>query len=113
MFGAVAKLFHHKPHAKIEALAQQIVEQSLEDSVRRVADHLEGMSLSEARGYVRARAAQVVRKHTQVAINRQPKAMAAWSHSITTLATERIIPLVLRKSGVGMPRTVAPERLAA
>lgn len=112
MLEAVAKVFRPEPSVKVEAFARQVVDESVEDVAQLVANQMEGMTLSEARGYVRARSAQIVRKQTRLAVNRHPDAAPDWSASIIRTATERLIPLVLRQTGVGIPRR-ADTRAAA
>ena len=112
MLEAVAKVFRSEPSAKVEAFARQVVDESVEDVAQLVANQMEGMTLSEARGYVRARSAQIVRRQTRLAVNRHPDAAPDWSASIVRTATERLVPLVLRQTGVGIPRRV-DTRVAA
>ena len=106
MLKAVASIFRSNPTARIEALARQVAEVCVEDVARLVAGYVENMTLSEARGYVRARSGSIVRRHTRLAIGRHPQALQAWSPGIVRAATERIIPQVLRQTGVGVPRRV-------
>jgi hypothetical protein len=112
MLEAVAKIFRSQPSAKINAITRQVVDDSVADVAQLVANRMEGMMLSEARGYVRARSAQVVRRQTRLVLHRHPIASADWSASIIRSATERLVPLVLRQTGVGVPR-VASSRAAA
>ena len=107
MLEAVAKVFRSEPSAKVEAFARQVVDESVADVAQLVAKQMEGMTLSEARGYVRARSAQIVRRQTRLAIHRHPHAAPDWSASIVRTATERLVPLVLRQTGVGIPRRAA------
>ena len=109
MLTSIAKLFRSSsPSGAIEALTRQVTEQCLEDVIDRVSDQIDSMSLSEARGYVRARAAQVVRIQTRQALSQHNEAVEEWANLIIPSATERLIPLVIRQTGVGLPR---PEKL--
>jgi hypothetical protein len=103
MFAGIAKLFGAAPSAAIDALVRQVADLSLESVVGRVAARVDEMTLSEARGYVRARASQVVRRHTHVAIAQYQGASEDWACLIVPAATERIVPQVLRQTGVGPP----------
>ena len=104
-------LFRDAPSsAELESLLSQVVEASLPAILDRVAGRVEHMSLSEARGYVRARAAQVVRRQTNLSITRHEAATVAWRAAISGQATERLIPQVLRLASVGVP---SRDRLAA
>lgn len=109
----IAKFFGKGPSgAAIEALVRQVTETSLEEVLERVCVRVDQMTLSEARGYVRARAAQVVRRQTRLTISKQKNADFQWADSIVPAATERLVPLVLRRARVGVPR-VEQRRLAA
>jgi len=112
MLEAVVRIFLTEPTTKIEALARQVAEGCVEDVAQLVAGRVEDMTLSEARGYVRARSAAIVRRHTRLAIVRLPHAVQAWSTGIVRSATERIIPQVLRQTGVGVPRRLTPPLAA-
>ena len=112
MLSTVAKLFRLPPAAKIEALARQVAELSLESATALVTGKMDGMSLSEARGYVRARATRIVRRQTRIAIIGHPQALSCWSEPIVRQATEKLVPLVLRAEAVGLPSGKSP-RLAA
>jgi hypothetical protein len=112
MLEAVAKFFRSEPSARLETIARQVVDESVEGVAQLVAERMEGMTLSEARGYVRARSTQIVRRQTQLAIHRHSSAVPDWSASIIRVATERLVPLVLRQTGVGIPRP-ADTRAAA
>jgi len=108
MINVIAKLLGAPPASRVDVLSRQVAELSLESVCQLVGERVESMTFSEARGYVRARAAQIVRKQSRLAISRQAGAEQAW-----TVATERIVPLVLRQAGVGVPKLPATSRLAA
>lgn len=107
MLEAVVKIFRSEPSARVNAIARQVVDESVEDVAQLVTSRMDGMTLSEARGFVRARSAQIVRRQTRLAINRNPSAESDWNALIIRSATERLVPLVLRQTGVGIPRRVA------
>jgi hypothetical protein len=113
MFERIAKLFGASPSPVVDALVRKVAELSVESVAARVAVQVEAMSLPEARGYIRARATQVVRRQTRLAIAKHPGASLAWTRSIVRASTERLLPLVLRKTGVGLPRQYAEVRAAA
>lgn len=105
MYPSIAKLFRSTlPSGVMDTLVRQVAELSLESVVERVAARIDEMTLSEARGYVRARAAQVVRRQTRQAISQYQEATEDWPRAIVPAATERLVPLVLRQTGVGVPR---------
>ena len=114
MINTIAKLLGAAPTSQIDALARLVADVSLESVCQLVSGHVESMTFSEARGYVRARAGSLVRKQARVAINCQPGAEEAWIDAIAHGATEQIVPLVLRQTGVGMPKAATTKlRLAA
>ncbi|NOY30243.1 MAG: hypothetical protein GXP28_08710 [Planctomycetes bacterium] len=105
MIPIIAKLFRSTaPSDVVDALVRQVADLSLEGVVERVAARIDQMTLSEARGYVRARAAHVVRRQTRQVISQHQEATEDWSGAIVPAATERLVPLVLRQTGVGVPR---------
>ncbi len=112
MLSTIVALFRSQPTAKIEALARQIVDLSVEEISRLVAHQTDRMSLAEARGYVRARSSVLVRCKSWQIIARHPDASPLWNDAIVRRATELVVPLVLRRVGTGLPQSL-PNRLAA
>jgi len=113
MIHLVARLLGGTSSSQVDSLARQVADLSLESVCQRVCGHVEGMTFSEARGYVRARAGHVVRKQARMAISRHPTAEQAWVDAIARPATEQLVPLVLRQTGVGVPKVASKLRLAA
>ncbi|MGI9430005.1 MAG: hypothetical protein ACR2NM_15190 [Bythopirellula sp.] len=113
MINHLAKLLSGASNGRMDALSRQVADLSLDSVCEVVGDRIECMTFSEARGYVRARASRVVRKQARMAISRHPGADQTWLDAITRSATERIVPLVLRQTGVGVPKPAAPARMAA
>ncbi len=91
------RLLESRNQSKIDTIAAQIVEASLEEVCTRLSTRCNAMTLSEARGYVRVRAAQAVRRHTHRLLARSPGVPGQWSNPIVRQATERIVPQVLRQ----------------
>jgi len=112
MMNTIAKLFGFAPSSRIDAISRQVAELSLDSVCDLVCDRVDSMSLSEARGYVRARAARIVRRHAHFAIVRHAGVDVAWTDQVARMAIERMVPHVLRKTGVGVPKA-ATIRLAA
>jgi hypothetical protein len=83
--------------SNVEPLIRQIVEQSLSEVCRLVEGRMVGMSLAEARGYVRARATQIVMHETRLAIAKSSDVAFSSMADIVRQATERLIPQVIRK----------------
>jgi len=117
MIQVIARLFAPAIAGQIDALAGQVADLSKESVRQLVCDKVQEMSLSEARGYVRARAASIVRKQARIAMSCQDGGTGQdWIEMVAPAATERIVPWVLRHACVGAPRAVAPTttvRLAA
>ena len=105
MIAEIAKLFGVTSSRKVEALIKQVADASIAPVCERLAEEMDAMSLPEARGYIRARAARVVRRETRIAINRLPKTEVVCSEVIIRSATEKLVPLVLRQLSVGVPRS--------
>ena len=112
MIKAIAKLLGATALSRVDALSRHVAELSIESVCELVGDQVERMKLSEARGYVRARAARIVRRQARLAMERDRAVDQAWIDVVARTAIERIVPLVLRQTGVGVPKS-APARLAA
>lgn len=112
MWEMFSRLFRGPSPVRVEGLARQVVEASLQEVSRLVAGKIHQMSLAEARGYVRARSAAVVRRQTALALRLQSPATAQLSAAIIPAATERLVPQVLRETGVGSSRRLSPPLAA-
>ncbi len=104
MINIIASLFRAASPGQIEALSRQVAELSLESVCQLVGNQVEFMTFSEARGYVRARASRIVRKQSVLVLHRQPGTDPAWLDAVAGAATERLVPVVLRQTGVGVPK---------
>jgi hypothetical protein len=80
-----------------DALARQIAELSIDDVCAAVSQSLWGMSLCEARGYIRARSLPAVRQHSALVLGRLSDVPAAWEPAIVVKAADRVAPLALRR----------------
>jgi len=80
---------------KIESLALQVAETSVAGVHLRVLGCLATMTTSEARGFIRARAGQEIRRQTRILLARQQQPGNDWEARIVRLATEKVIPLML------------------
>ena len=98
------------PRANTEPLVRQIAEQSLAEVCQLVEGRMAGMTLAEARGYVRARATQIVMRESRIAIAKSTDVEYAEMATVARQATERLISQVIRRM-----HTVAqqPARVAA
>jgi len=103
MLQRFTKLWNTPSIRQLEPLVRQVAEASLEGVLDRIAQRTEGMTISEARGYVRARAAQIVRQQANLAIARHEVADATWKRVIVRAATERLVPQSLRYTVLGVP----------
>ncbi len=113
MIKTIIKLLGADSSRRIDTLTRQVVDLSVESVCQLVCGHVESMTFSEARGYVRARAGRIVRKQARLVIGRQRGAEQAWEDAVTRVATEQLVPLVLRRTGVGVPKAATKLRLAA
>ncbi len=95
------RLLESRNQSKIDTIVAQIVEASFEEVCTKISTRCNAMTLSETRGYVRVRAAQIVRRHTRRQIARSRSASQGiperWANTITRQATERIVPQALRQ----------------
>jgi hypothetical protein len=81
---------------KIEAIAMQVAETSMEKIHLRIVGCTAAMTTSETRGFIRARAGHEIRRQTRILLSRQQSAGSDWETRVIHLATEKVIPLVLR-----------------
>jgi hypothetical protein len=81
----------------MDAMVRQVAELSVDAVSRLVADRVTSMTVSEARGYTRARAAKEIRRQTRLALPAHVVADAAWERAVIVRATDRVAPLVLRQ----------------
>ena len=112
MLNLLTKLFTITPEAKLESLANQVAETSLTDAANQVNIDLSELSLAEARGYLRARCGQVVRRQVRLAIRRHPSATLDWATEIGNRAVEKLVSTLLRDLRVGIPRSTVLRRAA-
>ncbi len=113
MIKSIAQLLSAASSRRVAAMSRQVAEMSVEDVCAAVGGKVESMSLSEARGYVRARAAGIVRKQTRLVVAQDASMRPMGAEAVARMATELLVPLVLRKTGVGVPNAASPLRLAA
>jgi hypothetical protein len=81
----------------LDSLVRRIAESSVEAICQLIGDRTRSMSVCEARGYVRARAAAEIRRQARLAFSQQPGVDAAWEPLVILRATERAAPLALRQ----------------
>jgi hypothetical protein len=81
----------------VAALASQVAELSLDSLVRAVGDATRGMSVHEARGYVRGRSSAEIRRLAQTMVARRPQTDVSWTEHVCRQATDRAVSLVLRR----------------
>lgn len=99
-------------HRRMEGLVHQVAEQSLAEVCQLIRNRVDSMSLAEARGYARARAAQIVLRHARQVIADLRERNSADLATVTQAATERLLPQVLRQTKVGVPRITVSRRAA-
>ena len=81
----------------MDGVVRLVAEQSVATVCRVVGTRIAGMSLCEARGYIRARAGLEIRRQTRAALSRELSADAAWENAVVARATERVVALVMRQ----------------
>ena len=114
MIQAIAKLLGAASSSRVDALSRQVADLSVESVCQLVRDEIQAMNFAEARGYVRARAAAC--RAQARATGDQPSSWCrseAWLDAVVRAATERIVPLVLRQTGVGVLKAAPPAQMAA
>lgn len=79
---------------RVARLTHEVTEQSREAVRARLGDHAMEMSLAEARGYVRARAAAVIHRVADAALADQ-RPLPAWARDqLVAQATDRVVQQV-------------------
>jgi len=106
MIDLLMKLLPAAHSPDVETAIRQIAESSIEDVCQRVSPRIDKMTLSEARGYVRARAVEIVRAETRRLLAGKVDALQQFDFVVRS-AVERLVPAVLRRTGVGVPRPVS------
>jgi hypothetical protein len=81
----------------LDGLVTRIVELSAPAVCALVADRLVGMTLCEARGYIRARSGREIRRQVRLAFSQQSGINAAWEPLVVLRAAEKVTPAVLRQ----------------
>jgi hypothetical protein len=90
-----------------DALVRLVAERSLPQVTSLVAGRTDGMSLSETRGYIRARAGREVRRQTRWVLERDATADPAWEGAVVVRATERVVALLVRQGAAEYMRRAA------
>ncbi len=95
MIDLFAKIVQRPSLGRIIATARQIAKQSRDDVWSRIRDLIFEMDVPEARGYVRARAAKIVRREVHALANSMQGIDADCRRLVTSIATERVVQLVI------------------
>ncbi len=112
MIEKIMNLLAIQPSGNLDAVVRQVAEESLDDVSQLVAGRTNGMNFSEARGYLRARASKIVRRRTRIVLAKSPEFKPSELAKIAQLATERLVPLVIRQARVGVPELPTIRRAA-
>lgn len=91
----------------LDALVRQVAEQCMAAVYNRTAGRVEAMGVCETRGYIRARAGTLVRRHARAAVERVAAADPAWEQALVSRATERVVALVMRQLATAAWRSPA------
>lgn len=81
----------------IDALVLRVAESSAVAVAQLVANRLAGMSVCEARGYIRARAGLEIRRQARLAFSSQSGMNSTWEPLVVLRASEKVAPVVLRQ----------------
>lgn len=95
MINLFANFIQRQSLGRTIATARQIANQSRADVWARVRDLIFQMDIPEARGYVRARAAIVVRREADAVVASAIGIDADGRNLVESMATERVVQLVL------------------
>jgi hypothetical protein len=98
--------------ARIADLAQEIADQSIEAVRDRVDGRISALGMAEARGYIRARSAAVVRPAVEAILRSSSDLKPAWRSQLVEKATEEVVRRLLWEE-MGRRREAAPQRRAA
>ena len=93
-------------------LAGQVAKRSYPTVWERTRKQAAGMRISEARGYIRARAAQTIAADARHAISLAGDRNATTLEQVTVAATARVVSLILHDLMNLSPRLAAPPRHA-
>lgn len=96
----------------LDSLVAHVVESCVPAVVELVAQRLQGMTLCEARGYVRARASREIRRQTRIAFANHPNINAGWESLVVMRASEKVAPVVLRQISTIESRRASVSRAA-
>lgn len=97
----------------LDSLVAHVVESCAPAVIELVAERLRGMTLCEARGYVRARAGREIRRQTRMAFANQPGMNAGWEPLVVLRASEKVAPVVLRQLSAMQSRQAPDMRRVA
>ncbi len=81
----------------LDSLVRQVAEQCAPTVSALTAGRVDAMSVCETRGYIRARAGVLVRRHARAAMSRVPASSASLEPLVAARATERVVALVMRQ----------------
>jgi len=92
---------------RLARLAWRIVERSRSEVMRRIWGLREDMSSSEARGYIRARAAIVVQREVNLALGRERSLRPADRRRLISMVTDALVNGVFREGFTSGHRVAA------
>jgi hypothetical protein len=97
----------------LDSLVAHVVESCVPAVIDLVSGRLKGMTLCEARGYVRARAGREIRRQARMAFSNQPGVDPSWESLVVLRASEKVAPVVLRQlSGMRNRESEVVRRVA-
>ena len=105
--GWIQRLLPNRVNKAVEQAARDVATKSQPVVSERLRAAVSTMSLSEARGYVRAKAGAPVRKATEHAVQQAPLLTAELFDRVARVATEKVVHCIVRDL---LTQPVAAER---
>ncbi len=86
----------YRPQKIVDGLAKEVAQHSLAPVWERVARRAAAMRLNEGRGYVRARAAQIISAQADRVLAREPRLAVSLRSQVIAAAADLVVSLVIR-----------------
>ena len=90
----------------LDLMSREVAASSEETVYRLVVHSVDSMSLSETRGYIRARASREVRRRTRRALADIGESGTDQIAKVARRSTERLVPVVMRRLSAVPPRAL-------
>ena len=97
-------LLFRRDEQMLDQMAQEIARRCRSDVQQHLSIAAHAMTQNEVQGYVRSRAAMLLRREASAALSRRGKLDQNTRRRLVTRATDYVVPLVLRQ----LPMTTSP-----